>query len=69
MLKKAKKMNKFIYWLGVAIAVLATIGMVAHRYYWLDMTEARWFVEFWDIWLIWFISIVISAFMMKANEK
>jgi predicted tellurium resistance membrane protein TerC len=62
-------MKKIIYWLGVVIAVLATIGMVSHRFYNPDMTQIRWFIEFWYIWLAWFVSVLIGAFMTIIHIK
>ena len=61
-------MKKVIYWLGVVIVVFATISLVVHRFYNPDMTQVRWFIEFWYIWLAWFVSVAIGLFMITSAK-
>ena len=61
--------KKFISSFGLVIMALASIGLVAHRFYNPDMTQVRWFIEFWYIWLAWFVSVILSLFMVKADNK
>jgi len=53
-------MKKFIKYLGMVIVFVVSVGIVWHRFSNPDMTEIRWLIEFWYIWLGWFILTIVG---------
>ena len=58
-------MRKAIQYISIIIAIAATIGMTLHRFSNPDMTDIRWFIEYWHIWLAWFVVWVGSMIIYK----
>lgn len=58
-------MNKVM---GLSIIIPLTIFIVYHRFSHPDMTDIRWFVEYWKIWGVWFLFSVIGVWIYKKDE-
>lgn len=54
---------------GKVMAVTATIGMSWHRFLHPDMTEVRWLINFWYIWLGWYLLIVVSVYLFTLGDN
>ncbi len=53
-------MRKVIKYLGLVLVIGLAIAITWHRFSYPDMTQARWFIEFWYIWLGWFILTIVG---------
>jgi len=66
-----KRVKKIIKFLGLLISVAVTVGMVWHRFANPDMTEIRWIIEFWHVWLAWFVLFLLGCvlYLYGSGEK
>lgn len=53
-------MKKVVKYLGLAIVVISAVALVWHRFSYPDITQVRWFIEFWFVWLVWFICTILG---------
>jgi len=53
-------MRKFIKYLGLAIVMGCSVAITWHRFSYPDFTQVRWFIEFWFVWLAWFVCTILG---------
>jgi hypothetical protein len=56
-------MRKVIKYLGLCLVVVLAVAIVWHRFSYPDMTQVRWFIEFWYIWLAWFVLTITGYWL------
>lgn len=54
--------------IGTIGALIITAIMTIHRFTYPDMTDTRWLITYWYIWLVWFIGVVVIAFVVSRNN-
>lgn len=63
-------MKKVVKKIGLIIVFGSSVAITWHRFLYPDMTQVRWFIEFWNIWLAWFILTIVGygLYLFGANE-
>jgi hypothetical protein len=61
-------MKNFLKYLGLLIALGSTAAMMWHRFSYPDMTQVRWLIEFWYIWLVWFGSVILGGSLYLIGD-
>ena len=46
---------------GIFIFAITTIAILAQRFSHPDMTQVRWFIEYWHVWLLWFACSILAV--------
>lgn len=57
-------MKRFKKFAGLMIVIFVAMTYLAIRFSNPDMTETRLFIEFWHIWVGWFISLYVALWMI-----
>jgi hypothetical protein len=63
MLTKEFYFRKLVKYFGLLMALLSALGMLVHRLMRPDMTQARWFIDFWYIWLFCFGFMLLGSIL------
>lgn len=64
-------MKTIIKYLGLAIAVGSAVALMWHRFSYPDITQVRWFIEFWFVWVAWFACTILglSIYLFGKGEN
>lgn len=53
--------KKIIKFAGLLLAIVDTVALIVHQFMHPDMTRVRWLIEFWPVWLAWFVFMIIGC--------